>query len=54
MSMQENSRQIFGNRLVEAGETYGRLCVGIDPHAGLLDAWGLTHDAAGLREFSLR
>ena len=54
MNTQENSRQNFGNRLVEAGETYGRLCVGIDPHAGLLDAWGLTHDATGLREFSLR
>jgi orotidine-5'-phosphate decarboxylase len=32
----------------------GPLCVGIDPHAALLDAWGLTQDAAGVREFGLR
>lgn len=44
----------FGNRLVEAGESYGQLCVGIDPHEGLLEAWGLSQDIAGLREFSLR
>ena len=44
----------FGNRLVEAGERYGRLCVGIDPHEALLDAWGLSPDVDGLREFSLR
>ena len=44
----------FGNRLVEAGERYGRLCVGIDPHEGLLDAWGLSTDVNGLREFSQR
>lgn len=44
----------FGNRLVEAGERYGRLCVGIDPHEALLDAWGLSPNVDGLREFSLR
>lgn len=44
----------FGNRLVEAGEKYGRLCVGIDPHESLLSAWGLNADIDGLREFSLR
>lgn len=44
----------FGNRLVEAGDAYGRLCVGIDPHEALLADWGLSIDAAGLREFSLR
>ena len=32
----------FGNRLVEAGRTHGRLCVGIDPHAALLQQWGLA------------
>ena len=31
----------------------GQLCVGIDPHPGLLAAWGLTDDAAGLERFSL-
>jgi orotidine-5'-phosphate decarboxylase len=32
----------------------GPLCVGIDPHASLLEAWGLPDDAAGVREFALR
>lgn len=53
MSVQDTPRN-FGNRLVAAGEEYGRLCVGIDPHEGLLNAWGLSQDVAGLREFSLR
>jgi len=30
------------------------LCVGIDPHAGLLSAWGLPDTAVGAREFGLR
>jgi orotidine-5'-phosphate decarboxylase len=29
------------------------LCAGIDPHAALLDAWGLTDDVAGLERFAL-
>lgn len=29
----------------------GALCVGVDPHPGLLDAWGLADDAAGLERF---
>jgi orotidine-5'-phosphate decarboxylase len=32
----------------------GRLCVGIDPHDGLLDVWGLPRSAEGVREFGLR
>ncbi|MCB2175865.1 MAG: orotidine-5'-phosphate decarboxylase [Actinomycetales bacterium] len=32
----------------------GPLCVGIDPHPGLLAAWGLSDDPAGLRSFALR
>ncbi|GAB3075208.1 orotidine-5'-phosphate decarboxylase [Corynebacterium aquatimens] len=44
----------FGHRLVEAGDKYGRLCVGIDPHETLLVSWGLSPDVKGLREFSLR
>ncbi|PJI85605.1 orotidine-5'-phosphate decarboxylase [Luteimicrobium subarcticum] len=47
-------RAPFGARLAAAMDDHGPLCVGIDPHAGLLDAWGLTDDAAGLREFGLR
>jgi orotidine-5'-phosphate decarboxylase len=31
----------------------GPLCVGIDPHAGLLDAWGLTDSVTGLERFAL-
>jgi orotidine-5'-phosphate decarboxylase len=44
----------FGHRLHASIEQYGRLCVGIDPHDFLLDAWGLPRTAAGLREFGLR
>ncbi|MCK9793552.1 orotidine-5'-phosphate decarboxylase [Isoptericola sp. 4D.3] len=35
-------------------DAHGPLCVGIDPHASLLEAWGLGDDAAGVREFGLR
>ncbi|MFE7408196.1 orotidine-5'-phosphate decarboxylase [Isoptericola sp. NPDC057559] len=35
-------------------DAHGPLCVGIDPHASLLAAWGLGDDAAGVREFGLR
>jgi orotidine-5'-phosphate decarboxylase len=31
----------------------GPLCVGIDPHPGLLADWGLNDDVAGLERFSL-
>ena len=44
--------QGFGERLVEAGREYGRLCVGIDPHAALLEQWGLEDNVEGLRAFS--
>lgn len=44
----------FGERLTEAADRIGPLCVGIDPHPGLLSAWGLADDVAGMREFSLR
>ncbi|ROR93580.1 orotidine-5'-phosphate decarboxylase [Salana multivorans] len=44
----------FGERLAGAIDATGRLCVGIDPHPGLLTSWGLSDDATGLREFSLR
>lgn len=38
----------FGVRLVEQIARRGRLCVGIDPHPSLLQAWGLPVDVAGL------
>lgn len=44
----------FGARLAEAMGRHGRLCVGIDPHPGMLAGWGLPDDAAGLKEFGLR
>ena len=44
----------FGARLAAAMDEHGPLCVGIDPHQALLDAWGLPDSAAGVREFSLR
>lgn len=37
----------FAARLRAAVAAHGELCVGIDPHAAILDAWGLAHDAAG-------
>ena len=42
-----------GARLREAMLTHGPLCVGIDPHPALLDAWGLPYTVAGLEKFSL-
>lgn len=44
----------FGTRLTEVFETSGHLCVGIDPHPYLLMEWGLSDDAASLRDFGLR
>ena len=43
----------FGERLDAAIAAQGRLCVGIDPHPYLLDAWGLPTSADGVRSFGL-
>ncbi|MCY7341005.1 MAG: orotidine-5'-phosphate decarboxylase [Pseudonocardia sp.] len=43
----------FGGRLAGAVGLYGPLCVGIDPHPGLLAEWGLTDDPDGLERFAL-
>lgn len=43
----------FGARLAAAMAEHGPLCVGIDPHASLLDAWGLPDTADGVRRFAL-
>lgn len=43
----------FGDRLARAMTDRGAVCVGIDPHPGLLRAWGLPQSVEGLREFSL-
>ncbi|MHC0428715.1 orotidine-5'-phosphate decarboxylase [Streptomyces sp. O3] len=42
----------FGARLRRAMDERGPLCVGIDPHAALLESWGLNDDIQGLERFS--
>ncbi|MHA7207737.1 orotidine-5'-phosphate decarboxylase [Arthrobacter sp. MDT1-65] len=46
-------RAPFGERLAAARTARGSLCVGIDPHPGLLAAWELEDSPAGLERFSL-
>ena len=41
----------FGTRLAAAIAARGPLCVGIDPHPELMDAWGLEQSADGLARF---
>ena len=43
----------FGARLRAAMDARGPLCAGIDPHAGLLAAWGLPDSVEGLERFSM-
>ncbi len=43
----------FGTRLRAALDERGPLCVGIDPHAHLLSAWGLSDDPGGLEGFTM-
>ncbi len=43
----------FGTRLQDTIDGRGRLCVGIDPHPALLDAWGMTDSPFGLEKFAL-
>lgn len=50
----EHAHPSFGERLTATFESSGHLCVGIDPHAYLLEKWGLADSAAGVREFGLR
>ena len=54
MSEPQVGRPGFGRRLRDALDQYGPLCVGIDPHAALLRAWGMAATPAGAREFGLR
>jgi orotidine-5'-phosphate decarboxylase len=44
--------ETFGERLHRAVAQRGPLCVGIDPHAALLERWGLPDDVAGLERFA--
>ncbi|WP_307858405.1 orotidine-5'-phosphate decarboxylase [Curtobacterium aurantiacum] len=41
----------FGDRLASAMRERSPLCVGIDPHAATLAAWGLARDERGLTAF---
>ncbi len=43
----------FGARLEQNFAKYGQLCVGIDPHAALLEDWGLDQSVEALRTFSM-
>jgi len=42
----------FGSRSRAALDAYGPVCVGIDPHASLLEAWGFGDDLNGLERFA--
>ncbi len=42
----------FGHRLADAVAARGPLCVGIDPHAPLLERWGLPDGPEGLARFT--
>jgi orotidine-5'-phosphate decarboxylase len=42
----------FGSRLDASLAARGSLCVGVDPHPGLLEAWGLSDDVDGLARFA--
>src|SRR5690606_41742918 len=42
----------FGVRLRAAVARRGPLCVGVDPHPGLLRQWGLSDDPDGLAAFA--
>lgn len=42
----------FGGRYTRAVVERGRLCAGIDPHAALLEEWGLSVDIDGLSAFA--
>lgn len=47
------TRAPFGERLTAAVSRRGPLCAGIDPHASLLEQWGLPVDADGLERFAM-
>ncbi|GGF35823.1 orotidine 5'-phosphate decarboxylase [Marmoricola endophyticus] len=42
----------FGERLHAAVSSRGPMCVGLDPHAPLLEAWGLPDSPQGLDRFA--
>ena len=54
VSAPASSGPTFGRRLQRAVAESGPIVAGIDPHASLLQDWGLPDTPAGLRTFSLR
>nr|WP_217508691.1 orotidine-5'-phosphate decarboxylase [Curtobacterium pusillum] len=50
-TIQSGGAEPFGVRLASAIRSRSALCVGIDPHAATLAAWGLGRDEAGLTAF---
>lgn len=42
----------FGSRARAALDAYGPVCVGIDPHASLLEDWGVGDNVGGLERFA--
>jgi orotidine-5'-phosphate decarboxylase len=51
VSAPTRTRAPFAARLAAAVAEHGPLCVGVDPHPGLLARWGLEDDAAGVERF---
>lgn len=51
---ESNPVEPFGKRCLETIADRGPLCVGIDPHPELLEAWGLPRSGAGVWDFSMR
>ncbi|WP_231476269.1 orotidine-5'-phosphate decarboxylase [Rhodococcus sp. UNC23MFCrub1.1] len=43
---------VWRRKLTAAVRSRGRLCVGIDPHSGILASWGLDDTVAGLDRFA--
>lgn len=42
----------FGDLLFAAMNSHGPLCLGVDPHAGLLKDWGLNDSVQGVAKFT--
>lgn len=53
MTTDQTTDQPFGARLRRTMDDRGPMCAGIDPHPGLLEAWGLTDSVDGLERFAL-
>lgn len=50
----QTPREGFGMRFQRMRQNRGALCVGIDPHPELLEAWGMPLTGAGVWDFSMR